>query len=128
MAHPPAVSILIVEDAEACSATLEVALDSLAGCVVTVVTSAEAAMTVLKRSPATAVITDLHLPGLNGFDLIRHIRSRLGEVQPIIFVVSGDTDPATPQRVLDLGADAFFVKPYSPSEVRRTLERLIHVT
>lgn len=128
MAHPPAVPILIVEDAEACSATLEVALDSLAGCVVTVVTSAEAAMAVLRRSPAAAIITDLHLPGLSGFDLIRHIRSRLGEVQPIIFVVSGDTDPATPQRVLDLGADAFFVKPYSPSEVRRTLERLIHVT
>jgi DNA-binding response OmpR family regulator len=45
-----------------------------------------------------------------------------------ILVISGDTDPHTPERVRRLGADAFFTKPYSPGEVREKLEQLIHGT
>ena len=43
-----------------------------------------------------------------------------------IIVVSGDSDPETPERVRRLGADAYFAKPYSPAAVRDTLERLLH--
>ena len=84
-------------------------------------------MRMLARDPAAVVITDLHLPGTSGFDFIRQIRSTAGADQPVIVVISGDTDPDTPERVLQLGANAFFGKPFSPLEVRRTLERLMHV-
>ena len=42
-----------------------------------------------------------------------------------IIVVSGDTDPRTPERLSALGANAFFPKPYSPAEVRLKLEQLL---
>ena len=51
-------------------------------------------------------------------------RARLDHVA--IIVVSGDSDPETPERVRRLGADAYFAKPYSPAAVRDTLERLLH--
>lgn len=128
--HPmpelPVPLILVVEDTETCATTLEIALGSLAGYDVRTAATAEEALAVLTEHPAAAVITDLHLPGLSGFDLIREICGRPQNGRPVIVVISGDTDPLTPRRVLDLGADAYFAKPYSPAEVRRTLERLIH--
>jgi CheY-like chemotaxis protein len=42
-----------------------------------------------------------------------------------IMVVSGDNDPSTLERLVNLGASAYFPKPYSPSQVRQRLEELI---
>jgi CheY-like chemotaxis protein len=42
-----------------------------------------------------------------------------------IIVVSGDTDPRTPERLASIGVDAFFPKPYSPAQVRLKLEQLL---
>ena len=122
----PAPLILVVEDTEACATTLEIALGCLTGYDVRTAATAEQALAVLEAHPALAVVTDLHLPGLSGFDLIRKICEGPKDGRPLIVVISGDTDPRTPRRVLELGADAYFPKPYSPAEVRRTLERLIH--
>ena len=126
-AHAHTASILIVEDAEMCSSTLEVALSSINGHVVRIASSAEAALRMIAERPASAVVTDLHLPGISGFELISRIRATQFPQRPVIVVTSGDTDPETPHNVLKIGADAFFPKPYSPVELRRTLERLIHV-
>jgi len=118
--------ILIVEDADTCSITLEIALSSLEGCEVLTVATAEQALTLLASHSLLALITDIHLPGMSGFELIQKVRASSTLPPPPIIVVSGDTDPRTPHVVRALGANAFFAKPYSPSEVRRTLERLIH--
>ncbi len=118
-------SILIIEDADTCRETLEIALSAINGYAVFTFSTAEDALRELQRVNPVAVVTDLHLPGMDGFDLITQILRRPAP-RPAILVISGDTDPATPQRALSLGANAFFSKPYSPAEVRRTLENLIH--
>lgn len=107
-------------------ATLEVALSSIAGHVVRTAATGERALDLLAAHQTAIVVTDLHLPGLSGFDLIRTIRSDPQHSRTAIVVTSGDADPHTPEAVRRLGADAFFAKPYSPIELRRTLERLIH--
>ncbi|MBE0657529.1 MAG: response regulator [Bryobacteraceae bacterium] len=122
----PVRSILIVEDSETCSSTLEVALSSIEGHVVRTAATGEQALAILNAHHTAIVVTDLHLPGLSGFDLIRTIRSTPQYGRPVIVVTSGDADPDTPEFVRTLGADAFFPKPYSPVELRLTLERLIH--
>jgi CheY-like chemotaxis protein len=45
-----------------------------------------------------------------------------------IIVVSADTDPETPDRIAELGVNAFFAKPFSPAQVRRKLEQLLNAT
>src|SRR5262249_39755190 len=117
--------ILIVEDAEDCSATLEVALQSFGR--VCFAGSAEEALRMLHNGPVTAIITDLHLPRMDGFELVSRIRSEPGFATLPIVVISGDSDPETPTRALRLGANAFFPKPYSPGAVRQKLEELVHV-
>ena len=51
---------------------------------------------------------------------------RAGSDMPIM-VISGDNDPRTLERLVTLGASAYFPKPYSPSQVRQRLEELIDV-
>ena len=121
-------SILVVDDAEDCIATLDLALQALPGIVIRAQPSAEAALAYLEHDRVSAVITDIHLPEMTGLELVARIREdpRLRTLP--IRVVSADTDPETPARALGLGANAYFAKPYSPSAMRRKLEELIHAS
>ena len=119
-------TVLIVEDSDTSADTLEVALAALPDLTVERASSGRNAWRLLQQSAVSAIITDLHMPHMDGFELIERVRAaRVGTRVPII-VVSGDSDPETPDRVRRLGADAYFAKPYSPAAVRDTLERLLH--
>ena len=119
--------VLIVEDSENSAALLEIALLDIPGVQVLVASSGVEALRILAVSPVSAVVTDLNMPRMDGFELIRRIREDRERAALPVIVVSADTDPATPERVAQLGASAFFSKPYSPAQVRRTLEQLLHV-
>ena len=121
-------TILIVEDTDTCLDLLEVALQAVPRVLIQPAASAEEALKYLEGREVSAVITDLNLPRMDGFELIERIRSRPALAKVPILVVSGDTDPRTPERVRRLGANAFFTKPYSPGELRQKLEQLIHAT
>ena len=121
-------TVLVVEDADTCATLLEVALLRIPGVAVTCAGTGQEALQVLgvPGSRVCALVTDLNMPVVDGFELIALVRSdRRYDGLPII-VVSGDTDPRTPDRVARLGADAFFAKPYSPAIVRRALENLLN--
>lgn len=121
-------TILIVEDSENNATTLEMTALDIPHVSVQVVSGAMEALHVLAamRSPVDAVITDLNLPRMDGFELIERIRAGgIHRLAPII-VVSGDTDPGTPERIGRLGANAFFSKPFSPAAVRLKLEQLLN--
>jgi DNA-binding response OmpR family regulator len=118
-------TVLVVEDTVLCATILEIALTQITGLSVRVVGSANEARHVLDAERVCAVVTDVHLPDASGFDLIRWVRSRHSSARLPILVISGDTDPDTNAVVLKLGANAYFVKPFSPSEVRQKLEDLI---
>jgi CheY-like chemotaxis protein len=117
--------VLIVDDAEQCAETLELAFYGLPGVEISAAVSAEHALELMAQRPVAAFVTDLHLPGMSGFDLIRRVREHPAYAHVPILVISGDCDPGTPDRLRALGADAFFPKPYSPSAVRRKLEMLL---
>lgn len=122
-------SILIVED-ESDVAPLEIALASLGDVGVHVVADARAALSFLEQHghAIAGVITDLNLPHVDGFELVAAIRSNAQHASLPIIVVSGNANPDVPRRALQVGADAFFAKPYSPAEIRQTLARLLHVS
>lgn len=79
------------------------------------------------------VLTDLHMPGLNGTEITTLIRADARFANTPIVFLTGDPDPETQFEVLQVGADDFLTKPVRPrhliaaveSRVRRarTLER-----
>ena len=64
----------------------------------------------------------------DGFELIERVRRDGKHAATPIVVVSADTDPATPDRIAQLGVSAFFPKPFSPAELRRKLEQILDGT
>jgi CheY-like chemotaxis protein len=121
-------AILIVEDSENSAAMLEMAFLGIPDLRVMQVQSGVEALRILDAAatPVRAVVTDLNMPRMDGFELIRRIRGDQRLRATPIIVVSADTDPTTPDRVAALGVDAFFPKPFSPAQVRRTLEQLLN--
>ena len=116
------VTVLLVDDAEDCLDTLDVALQTLPGVVVRAAHSAEAAWEMMARDHVSAVITDIHLPRMTGLELISRIRQEPKWSALPIVVVSADADPAAPRTALASGANAYFSKPFSPGAVRKKLE------
>uniref|UniRef100_Q01RV4 Response regulator receiver protein n=1 Tax=Solibacter usitatus (strain Ellin6076) TaxID=234267 RepID=Q01RV4_SOLUE len=120
-------SVLVVEDSENSAAMLEIAFLGIPNVAVLLTESAVEAMRILDSGDAhvNVIVTDLNMPRMDGFELIRRVRADCRLANLPIIVVSADTDPTTPSRVAELGVDAFFPKPFSPAQVRRKLEQLL---
>jgi CheY-like chemotaxis protein len=119
--------VVIVEDNETCAVTLQIALETIPGIDLRLASSGPRALKFLAacEDEVAAVITDLDLPGMSGFDLLARLKAEPHLAKVPVLVVSGDSDPGLPRTALAQGAAAFFTKPYSPIEVRRKLEQLL---
>ena len=123
-------TVLIVEDAETVASTLEIAFSALDVNVVTA-RNGEQAWRLVQNGVhhLAAIVTDLEMPGMDGFELIERIRTHHAHRTIPIMVITGTSDPDAADRVRKLGANAFFTKPYSPVLVREKLEQwLNHAT
>jgi two-component system chemotaxis response regulator CheY len=122
--------VLVVDDSENNAAMLEIALSDIPEVKVVLASSASEAWRILSGTGPSihAIVTDLNMPRMDGFELIRRIRADGRLAATPIIVVSADTDPGTPDRIARLGISAFFAKPFSPAQVRRKLEQILNGT
>ena len=86
-------------------------------------TGAEA-LSVADAHDTDAVLLDVMLPEMDGFETCRRLRSQRGQDLPIVMVTALDTDDCR-QRGFDAGADAYFTKPFDPDEIISTLRTLM---
>jgi DNA-binding response OmpR family regulator len=82
-----------------------------------------AAIVELRRAdPPSLVVLDLMLPGTDGFTILRAIRER-GDL-PVI-VLTARTEEIDRVRGLELGADDYVVKPFSPRELAARVNNVL---
>lgn len=107
--------ILVVEDEPE---TLELVSMVLQGAGATVVSAAhaEAAMDQLEREHPDVVVSDLNLPGADGCDLVRRVRSAYGRGVPAI-ALSASASLGDAKRALEAGFDVHVAKPVSSEEL-----------
>ena len=105
--------ILIVEDEEAI-ADLEKDYLELSDFEVTIENTGDAGLQAALENEYDLVILDLMLPGMDGFEVCKHIREK--KDVPIL-MVSAKKDDIDKIRGLGLGADDYITKPFSPSEL-----------
>lgn len=120
-------AVLIVEDAETCASTLEIIFSSIRGLRVLTAATAERAWEMIESrdQDIRAIVTDLHMPGMDGFELIDRVRANQVHADLPIVVITGSTDPHVSDRLRGRGVNAIFPKPYSPAVVREKLEQLL---
>lgn len=113
--------ILIVEDESAIADTLIYALQA-DGHSTEWVTLGSAAVEQQRLRPADLVILDIGLPDISGFETCRKLR-RFSEV-PVMFLSARDAEI---DRVLglEIGADDYVVKPFSPREVAARVKAIL---
>ncbi len=105
--------ILIVEDEEAI-ADLEKDYLELSDFEVKIENTGDAGLETALAEDFDLVILDLMLPGMDGFEVCKHIREK--KDVPIL-MVSAKKDDIDKIRGLGLGADDYITKPFSPSEL-----------
>jgi two-component system, OmpR family, alkaline phosphatase synthesis response regulator PhoP len=124
----PMKRILVVEDDRAVQKAL-LRLFQSEDYLVDVTTDGNAALEAFRSAPPSAVVLDLRLPGLPGNDVCREIKKQ-APVVPVI-VLSAKTDVADKVLLLELGADDYVTKPFSPREllarVRAAMRRVSHL-
>lgn len=78
----------------------------------------------LRHAPFSALILDLMMPGLNGFDVLRAVRAdkELASLPVIVLTAKGQ---ARDRKIAEeVGASAFITKPFSNAEVVEEVRRL----
>ncbi len=105
--------ILVIEDETKIARTLLLYLEQ-AGCQVATVADGGLALPAFRREKPDLVLLDLMLPHVDGFEICRQIRRE--SAAPIIILTARD-DEADKLIGLELGADDYVTKPFSPREV-----------
>ena len=116
--------ILVVDDEPAIVTVVRERLER-EGLAVRAVARGEDALAYVETDPVDLVVLDVMLPGIDGFEVLRRLRSA-GDSVPVIMLTARDEDV---DKIvgLELGADDYLVKPFNPRElsarVRAVLRR-----
>jgi two-component system NtrC family response regulator len=115
--------ILIVEDDESLRKAMHLQLER-EGYEIASASTAEEATSILEKHPQNLVITDLHLPGLSGIELLKKARVEFPDTAVVVMTAFGTVQTAV--EAMKAGAYDYLTKPIHPYElktlVRRSLE------
>jgi len=118
-AHPG--RILVVDDDEVDRKLLVVQLEKQGHLVCEAQNAAEA-LELLSETPFDIAVLDIMMPGMDGYDLIKRIRSNIRLEDLYIIVVSGLEETETIARCIELGAEDFLPRDFDPIILRARIE------
>src|SRR4051812_28138319 len=110
------VKVLVVEDERDIAALVTYHLTKEGYRVRTAETGQEALDGILAERP-DLVILDLMLPGLSGYEILAEMRARRDSAELPVVVLTARRDEADRVKGLELGADDYVTKPFSPREL-----------
>jgi DNA-binding response OmpR family regulator len=98
---------------------------SLQGFRVRVASDAKEALALITLRAPKIVVTDLCMPGVDGFDLCRQLRCSEGTRRIPIVVVSADDDPVQRLALGKIGVCSVLTKPIAPEELAMAIRSLL---
>ena len=117
-------TVLVVDDSRL---TLDVTgfIISSAGYTVLTALAGLEALEIMDRNAVDLAIIDINMPGMDGYTLIRKIRSDkvFGEV-PII-IMTTEAEARDKQKGFEAGANTYLIKPVQPDEIIAQIQLLI---
>ena len=116
--------VLIVEDDASVSELIFSCLDK-AGYRASVVQSGEAALQQIEEDPPQVIVLDLNLPGMNGLDVCRAMRQDSWMCKLPVLMLTGKTEEDDIVAGLEVGADDYMTKPFSPKLLTARVKALL---
>ena len=115
-------SVLIVEDNVASRKLARIVLAD-AGFDVHTAVDAEDALDQLSRISPRVILTDLHLPGMQGLDLVRRLASDPRRAAMVVIAFTADCDKSGVECAKAAGCDDFIAKPIDLDRLVETVRR-----
>jgi two-component system, chemotaxis family, chemotaxis protein CheY len=115
--------ILVADDSIATRALIAAALADMKNVQVERVSTGIEAIKMLSTTSIDLVLTDIHMPEINGLELVRFIKSdeRLRFIT--VIVISTEAAEDDRRRALALGADDYLPKPFTASQLQHTINK-----
>lgn len=115
--------VFLIEDVESTRSLMRLLLRETSYRVVGEAGTLVSALERLAATPVDIVILDLQMPDGNGIDLVPKIR----EIYPdaVIVVASAHNDAGSVQSALQVGAQGYLIKPFTPKGLESTLARAL---
>ena len=118
--------ILIVEDSETMRSLLASSLEGLELPVkISEASSGFEALRLLPREDFDLVVTDINMPDINGLELVSFMRGNERYRSVPLVIVSTEGSDRDREKGLELGADAYLVKPFEPETLRQVVTDLL---
>lgn len=118
--------ILIVEDSPTMRALLSSALEELEGSVKIVeAESGFEALRLLPRERWDLIVTDVNMPDINGLELVSFAKGNAAYANVPLIIVSTEGSDRDRAKGIELGADAYLVKPFEPADLRDIAAQLL---
>jgi two-component system chemotaxis response regulator CheY len=118
--------ILIVEDSPTMRALLNSALEGLEIPVkITEASSGFEALRHLPREPFDLIVTDINMPDINGLELVSFAKSNSAYRSIPLIIVSTEGAEKDRARGIELGADAYLVKPFDAENLQEVVVDLL---
>ncbi len=121
MSSEPKKTILVVDDESRMARFVKMNLD-LEGYITLEANTGFQALEKVREYQPDLVLLDVEMPGLDGFETLKRIRE-IGEMPVIMLTVRSDEDDRI--RGLDLGADDYVTKPFSPRELSSRIRAVL---
>ncbi|WP_420149757.1 response regulator [Spirosoma sp.] len=89
--------------------------------------SGEEALNFLNEHPSEVILilSDINMPGMSGFELLRHIRQDFqAPPPPVVMMITAYGDPDSHQQAVKLGANDFLTKPLDFGVLKQKLRDL----
>lgn len=125
-AGPRGLRVLLAED-NLINALLMRELLRRRGHIVVQVSSGEAAIAAMEKGGIDILLTDIHMPGLDGIEAARHIRTAeaaASQLRVPIVALTADILDSERRACQDAGMDGFLTKPVDPAELDAILTKL----
>ncbi len=119
----PPLRVLVIEDNEDTASTLREVLRFL-GHEAEVAGSGLHALEMVRSWRPEAVLCDIGLPGMDGYEVARAIRADRSLPQPALFALTGYALPDDMRRTSEAGFEQHLTKPVAPDELSRVLARV----
>ena len=116
--------ILVVDDNEDAATTLCALLMTL-GCESRAVYDGGAALEVAAAWHPHAILLDIGMPGMDGYETARRVRQQLGAARPRLVALTGWGQDTDRERSQEAGFDLHLVKPVGAEELRRAIFTLL---
>ena len=117
-------TILTVDDASTMRKMVSLTLKA-AGHQVLEAPDGTAALSVLRCQPADLVITDIHMPNMDGIELTRRLRAMPGFNRTPILLLTTESDPGKKAEGRAAGATGWIVKPFQQEQLLAIVAKVL---